>query len=461
MNFRVHTMMLWLLCVFLSACSKDNSQQAGDNTLPATGDDIKIDLSDDQLLDYIQKNTFKYFYDYAEKNSGAARERYLPETPSVDEFVVSTGGTGFGILALITGIERGFVSQKEGLARLGKILSFFEAADRFHGAWPHWLDGRTGKTIPFSTLDDGADLVETSFFAQSLLVLREYFKDGDPDARAVAAKADLLWTAIEWNWFTQGGSGGLYWHWSPKNEWAMNLKISGYNECLITYVLAASSRSHAISKEVYTNGWASAGGIRSGISAYNIPLIAKHAGNELKGGPLFWSHYSFLCLKPAGLHDEFVDYGQAASNHARINYQYALENPAGFKDYGKNCWGLTASYTRNADGSTGYAAHSPSSDVGVISPTAAISSIIYTPQESLRFMRYAYSIKNVLEGPAGFYDAFSPQYSYWVARGYLAIDQGPIVAMIENYRSGLFWKLFAQAPEVQTGLSLLNIKTTK
>ncbi len=184
--------------------------------------------------------------------------------------------------------------------------------------------------------------------------------------------------------------------------------------------------------------------------------MVDHSGNAPKGGPLFWAHYSYLGLNPNGLSDDFVNYGETTVNHSKINYAYCVENPKNFKDYGENCWGLTASYTRNNDGSIGYKAHSPSSDTGIVSPTAAISSIPYTPDESLKAMRYFYKNKDQLLGPAGFYDAFSPEYNFWVAEAYLAIDQGPQLIMIENYRTGLFWNLFMQNEDVHAGLDKLG-----
>ncbi len=412
-------------------------------------------ISDEELLDLTQETTFRYFWDFSEENSGAARERYHPAEPSHDANTVTAGGTGFGLMAILVGMERGYVSREEGVERLGKILSFLESADRFHGAWAHWMDGRNGKVIPFSPQDDGGDLVETAFLVQGLICVKEYLEEGTDTEKQLAAKADALWKGVEWNWYTQG-ENSLYWHWSPTHQFAMNFPLRGYNEVLVTYVLAAASPDHGISREVYEKGWARDGNIRSAREQYGLPLLVNHNGAETYGGPLFWAHYSYLGLDPVGLSDAFVDYGQVNINHSKINYQYALDNPKGFRDYGKDCWGLTASYSRNADGSIGYNAHHPANDVGVISPTAALSSIPYTPQESLSALHYFYKNKDKLLGPAGFYDAFSPEYNFWVAERYLAIDQGPIIIMIENYRTGLLWNLFMQNDEVKAGLTKLG-----
>lgn len=419
-------------------------------------------LTDEQLLDAVQKQTFAYFWDYAEPNSGLARERFHPDGnyPENDAHVVTTGGSGFGLMALISGMSRGYVTRQKGVERLNKIADFLAKADRFHGAWPHWMDGNTGKVKPFGLKDNGGDLVETSFLVAGMVTVREYLKTGSDNEKAVAKKYDELWKGVDWNWFTNN-KNVLYWHWSPTYDWQMNFPLQGYNECLITYVMAASSPTHKIDAKVYHEGWARFGGIVSSKTKYNLPLILKHNGAEEFGGPLFWAHYSYLGLDPNQLSDKYAKYWDLNLNQVKIDYQYCVENPKKFKGYGPNYWGLTASYSRNLDGSIGYDAHMPSNDKGVISPTAAISSIVYTPKESMAVIRNLYeNHKKETWGEAGFYDAVSLQ-NNWTAKGYLAIDQGPEVVMIENYRSGLLWKLFMNAPEVKNGLVKLGFKSEK
>ena len=449
---RSKILLISLIVVFFS-CSKSSEP---DNQVPDNPDDPATEvLTDDEILDLVQRETFKYFWDFAESNSGAARERYHPGDPSNDPHTVTIGGTGFGLMAILVGIERNFITRQQATERLNQILGFLESADRFHGAWPHWLDGNTGNVKPFSPMDDGGDLVETAFLVQGLICVKEYFKNGTDAEKSLADKADTLWKGVEWNWYTQNEEV-LYWHWSPVHDFTLNLQLKGYNEVLISYVLAAASPDHGISPQVYTNGWASSGEIRSPNTKYNIPLLVKHRGSEEYGGPLFWAHYSYLGLNPKGLSDAYVNYWDVNVNQSRINYVYCIENPRSFQEYGSDCWGLTASYTRNSDGSIGYMAHSPSNDTGVISPTAALSSMPYTPDESMKALRYFYKNKDKLLGPAGFYDAFSPSDNFWVAEAYLAIDQGPIIIMIENYRTGMLWNLFMQNTEVRGGLETLG-----
>ncbi|MDT0643083.1 glucoamylase family protein [Zunongwangia sp. F363] len=451
----IFTMFLLISC---KESTEDEDNQANDLVV-----NQETELSDDELLEKVQKQTLKYFWDFAEPNSGMARERYHPDGnyPKNDPDVVTTGGTGFGLMAIVVGMEREYIPREEAVARLDTIADFLKNADRYHGAWAHWINGKTGRTSAFSEKDDGGDIVETSFLAQGFLVVREYLQKGNENEQKVAAKYDELWNGIEWNWYTNNRDG-ILWHWSPKFGFEKNFLIEGYNECLITYVMAASSPKHAIEPSVYHEGWARSGNITTKNEAYGFPLVLKHNTSGDKGGPLFWAHYSYLGLNPTNLTDEYGNYWDVTRNHSLINYKYCVENPENYETYSKQSWGLTASYTRNEDGSIGYTAHSPDNDRGVVSPTAAVSSLPYTPEESLRAMRHFYvDLKNLLWGPAGFYDAFSMEGEPWVAARYLAIDQGPQVVMIENYRSGLIWDLLMGAPEVQQGLEKLGFSVQK
>ena len=413
----------------------------------------QIKLSDEQLLDTVQYYTFQFFWKGAEPNSGMAPERIHMDGvyPAQDAHVVTTGGTGMGLIGILGAVERGWITRNQASERFQKMLDFLEKADRWNGIWPHWLDGKTGRVKPFSQKDDGADLVESAFLMQGLLAVREYYKNGNASEKAIAARINLLWEEMNWN-FHSRGRNVLYWHWSPRYLWDMNFALEGYNETLIAYILAAASPTHPIDPQVYHQGWARSGEIKSsGAGAYGIALQLRHQGAEKFGGPLFWAHYSFLGLNPKGLKDAYADYWVENTNHTLINRAWCIANPGKFKGYGEKLWGLTASYSI-----TGYHAHRPDSDNGVISPTAAISSIVYTPKESMQVIRNLYETygKKVF-GPYGFYDAMSPEHNFFPPH-YLAIDQGPAVSMLENYRSGLGWKLFMQAPEVQAGLKKLG-----
>ncbi len=433
------------------------------NSVPKSAQ-TSTNLTDEQLMTQVQKDALKYFWDYAEPNSLMGRERYHEDGnyPKNDQHVVTTGGSGFGLMTILVGVERGFIPRQDAVKRLTHIADFLAKADRHHGAWPHWLDGRTGKTVSFGKKDNGGDIVETAFLVEGLITVREYFKNGNAEEKALAAKMDALWKGVEWNWYTKGGEKVLYWHWSPINEWEMNHKLQGYDETLVTYILAASSPTYPIDAETFYQGWTRNGTYLTDQKTYNLPLYVKHNGAQEYGGPLFWAHYSYLGLDPTGLSDRMVkDYFNLNRNHALIQYNYSLENPKNWKGYGENYWGLTASYTRNKDGGVGYNAHNPKNDHGVITPTAALSSFPYTPKESMKVLRYLYTEKPEFIGTAGPYDATSVHYDNWFTPWYLAIDQGTIAPMIENYRTGLLWKLFMNAPEIKAGLKKLDFKSTK
>lgn len=403
--------------------------------------------SDTELLDLVQKQTTRYFTDFAHPISGMARERSGGANHYDCEHTVTTGGTGFGIMAIIAATERGWVSHNQARDQVTRIVTFLEKAEKHHGVFPHFMDGRTGRTIPFSKLDDGGDLVETSFLLMGLFAAREYFhSQSDTSLRD---RITAIWHDVEWDWHVRKEDNQLLWHWSPRAGFAMNLPVRGWNECLITHIMAAASPTHGVAKNIFDHGWEGHSEFRNGREFYGVPLPL---GPNF-GGPLFFSHYSFLGLDPRQLSRGDIHYFTQNRNHARINHLHCVNNPHGYKGYHAACWGLSAS-----DNDTGYSAHCPTNDKGIITPTAALSSMPYTPTESMAALRYFYqNLGDNLWGPYGFRDSFS-EHRNWFSSNYLAIDQGPIVVMIENARSGLLWDLCMTAPEIQTGLKKLNFE---
>lgn len=396
-------------------------------------------FNDEELLDMVQEYTFRYFWDFADPASGMARER------NTSGNTVTSGGSGFGIMAILVGIERGFITRDQGIARMQKILSFLETADRFHGAWPHWIDGNTGNAIPFSPQDNGGDLVETAFLVQGLLAARNYFNQETPPEQEIVQKINGLWEEVEWDWYRKDNSNVLYWHWSPDNDWAINMQIRGWNEAAIIYILAIASPTHGVPASLWETGWAGNSNYVNGKTFYGYKL---DVGWD-KGGPLFFAHYSFLGFDPRHKKDAYANYFINNRNHTLINRAYCIDNPLNFPGYNENCWGLTAS-----DDPDGYMAHEPVSgrDNGTITPTASLSSMPYTPEESINALKYLYrNLGKKIWGPMGFYDAFN-QKRNWYATSYLAIDQGPIIDMIENYRSQLLWNNFMANTEIQQAL---------
>jgi hypothetical protein len=432
----------FLIVAFLSVsslCLSQNKKQAVERP---------SNLSDTALLELVQKQTFKYFWDFAHPVSGLARER-SNITPEYGWETTTTGGTGFGIMSMIVAVERGWITRDTAVKRLLKMLRFLRRADKYHGAFPHWLNGETGRVIPFSPKDDGGDLVETAYLFQGLLCARQYFTQDIPIERQMRQQITWLWNEVEWDWFTRGGISVLYWHWSANHGWSMNNEIRGWNECLITYVLAASSINYSIKPEVYHRGWANSSYFKNQREYYGIKLPL---GFDY-GGPLFFAHYSFMGIDPRGLKDRYADYWEQNKNHTLINREHCIRNPGKFKGYGADCWGLTAS-----DNHQGYGAHSPTEDLGVISPTAALSSFPYTPEFSMQALKYFYNkVGDKIWSEYGFTDAFN-ETKNWYANSHLAIDQGPIIVMIENYRTGLLWKLFMSIPEIQQGMKKLGFQ---
>ena len=401
-------------------------------------------ITDTALVQLAQQQTFKYFWDFAHPISGLARER------NTSGETVTSGGSGFGIMAIVTGINRGFITRAQGLTRMQTIVTFLKnTAQKFKGAFPHWLNGTTGVVIPFSANDNGADLVETSYLVMGLLAARQYFNGSDITETNLRNDINTIWTGVDWDSFRQGKKV-LYWHWSPDRGFVINMPIQGWNETLITYILAASSPTHAITKPTYDSGFAKNGAIKNGNSyyGYQLPL------GEPNGGPLFFEQYSFMGINPNSLTDQYANYQTQTVNHTKINYEYCKANPKNWYGYSDQCWGLTAS-----DIPGGYTASSPNNDVGVIAPTAALSSFPYTSTESMKALKFFYyKLGDKLWGQYGFYDAFRLQ-DAWFSNSYLAIDQGPIIVMIENYRTGLLWNLFMSCPEVKAGMQSLGFQS--
>jgi len=422
-------------------------------------------MQDDELLSMVQEACFRYYWEAAHPVAGLSLEN-IPG----DENLIAIGASGFGIMGIIVGIERGFISRDEGTSQLLKIAHFLKNADRFHGAFPHFMDGRIGKVIPlFGKYDNGGDLVETAFLMQGLLVARQYFnKDNDTEKEIVKNITDL-WEAVEWDWYRKDPDNDfLFWHWSPEYEWHINHPLIGWNETMIVYLLAIASPTHPVPAEMYFTGW---GGqserairyrqnwgqttegdhYRNGNIYYGIKLDVA-VGN---GGPLFFTHYSFMGFDPRGIKDKFTNYFNNNKNIALINHFYCIKNPGNYKGYSDSCWGLTAS-----DNPWGYQAHDPTlkNDNGTITPTGALSSFPYTPGESMKALKYFYNeLGNKLWDIYGFRDAFNLSEN-WFANIYLGLNQAPIAVMIENYRSGLIWKLFMSNKEIKPMLDAIGFK---
>ncbi len=466
MKFKLFTTLaLCISCVF-SFAQKSKITTYPDS-IPVVG--IIKNLSDSELLDVVQRQTFRYFWHYAHPVSGLARERdntihgeyywdFINEAYNEPNLSTHTygpeacaiGGTGFGIMATIVAVNRGWIGRDTAVKRLKKMVEFLLHADSYHGIFPHFMNGATGKTIAFGRLDDGADIVETSYLLMGLLCAREYFNANTELETYLRNRITQLWQTANWNWHTANSNAMLYWHWSPWNDFDMNFPIRGWNECLITYIMSASSSVHPIAPEVYFNCFVNSTSYINDKTYYGIKLPL---GFEY-GGPLFFAHYTFQGIDPHGLKDWHTDYWEQNTAHTLINRAYCIDNPKKYKGYGENCWGLTA-----GDSYKGYVAHCPQEDFGVIQPTAALSSFPYTPEYSMQVLKhFYYDLGDKIWGEYGFADGFSETQN-WYAKTHLAIDEGPIVVMIENYRTSLLWKLFMNIPDIQNGLKRLGFKS--
>lgn len=404
-------------------------------------------ITDSALLDLVESQTFQYFWAFGHPICGMARER------NTSGDVVTTGGTGFGVMAMLAAIQRGFITRAQGLGRISTIVSFLtNKATRYHGAFSHWINGSSGATVPFSMQDDGGDIVETSYLMQGLLCARQYFSSAsDSSETALRTAINQLYGGVDWGWYRRNGLNVLYWNWSPDYNWAVNVPVQGWCEALITYVLAASAPANPIPKSTYDSGWARNGSMHNGNTYYHIVLPL----GPSYGGPLFFAHYSFLGIDPHGLTDAYANYWTQDTAQTMINYTFCVTNPNNYNGYSNQCWGLTAS----DDNISGYAAHSPTTDLGIISPTAAVSSLPYAPAEAMGALKFFYyKLGDKIWGQYGFTDAFNLT-KIWFATSYLAIDQGPEIVMIENYRSGLLWNLFMSCPEIQSGMKSLGFSS--
>jgi hypothetical protein len=421
-------------------------------------------LTNDELLDMIQRAHFRYYWDGAEENSGLALEN-IPGRTSM----IATGASGFGIMAIIAGVKRGFITREEAVDRFIKITGFLSQADRFHGVFPHFLNGNTGETVAFfGPKDNGGDLVETSFLMQGLLTARQFFDGKNKKEEKIRNSITKLWKEVEWDWYKRyEDSDFLFWHWSPDQEWVINHKLIGWNETLITYFLAIASQTHGIDPSMYYTGWASQseeakdyrsnwGRTREGSQYVNGNTyfgITLPVGVS-RGGPLFFVHYSFLGLDPHQFTDRYVNYFENNRRIAMINRRYCMENPEDHRGYGEDFWGLTAS-----DGPEHYSANEPKpdQDEGKMTPTGALASFPYTPEASMDALKNYYrNYGHLLYGYYGFRDAINLDKN-WCSPIYMGLNQAPIVVMIENYRSGLLWDLFMSAPEVKNGFDKLGI----
>lgn len=441
----------------LRAVNTDEEASSPSDPAPAT----THRMTDDERLNMVQEASFRYYWEAAHPDAGMALE-ILPGDPNL----VATGASGFGIMALPVAIERQFITRGQGLERMQKIVRFLERADRFHGVWPHFLDGRTGKVIPyFGKYDDGADLVETAFLVQGLLTARQYFDRDEPDEAALRAAITRLWEGVEWNWFRKEPQGDvLYWHWSPTAGWHISHPLIGWNETLIVYLLAIASPTHGVPEDLYHTGWAG----RSDLARrYRHNWGRTHAGESYtntasfhgiplevgvgSGGELFFTQFSFLGFDPRGRRDAYANYFENNRRLALINRAYCIDNPRRRIGYGPDAWGISA-------GINGGGKPNPRDENGTLTCHAALGSFPYTPRESMAALNTFYRrYGKKIWGIYGFHDGFNPTQN-WYEEAYMGLNQAPTIVMIENHRTGLPWRLFMSNPEIPPMLAAIGFQ---
>ncbi|MDU1892607.1 MAG: glucoamylase family protein [Dysgonomonas sp.] len=448
---------------YITGVNYDYTESQPSNTTEVT----TYYMTDEELLTMVQESAFRYFWDGGETESGLGLEN-IPGRRNM----IATGASGFGIMGIIAGVERGFITRDEAVQRLNKILTFLDKADTFHGGFAHFIDGTTGKVEPFFGMrDNGADMVETSFLFQGLLTARQYFDKNNTDEKFIRNTITKLWENIDWSWYKKTkDSKYLYWHWSPDQEWVINHKLIGWNETMITYLLAIASPTHGISEDMYYSGWASQekeaydyrsgwGETTDGANYYNGNTYygVKLDVGVNRGGPIFFTHFSFFGFDPRGLKDKYTskDYFDNLRNIALISYRYSIENPNKRLGFGPGCWGLTASESPWGYGAAEAMAHH---EYGTMSPAGAIASMVYLPEESMGALKNYYrNFGSFLWGEYGFRDTFNLDEN-WCSNIYMGLSQGSIIAMTENYRSGLIWNLFMKDPDIQKMRNKVFIK---
>ncbi|MGN1210067.1 MAG: glucoamylase family protein [Candidatus Cryptobacteroides sp.] len=432
---------MFAIPVLLATCTQKVPANGNPGNTYPTGDLAYTPEKVREVLDRQQKAAFTYFYDGAEPQSGLAFEGNNRENN------VTIGGAGFGVMALVVGVERGWITREQGTERMRKILDFLKSADRYKGVWSHWHHP-DGSYAAFGDQKATGDLVETSYMIEGLIVAREYFDRSNEVETTIREDIDMLYSTVDWAGYTGTSGDGLYWLWYSAED-KYSLKISGWNEGLASYLLAlGADDAHTITPELYEKGWNVPCYPDRKVNGYLFPL-----GNAENGGPLFFSHYSFLGFDPRKMEDSKAWYWKQNQSHTMLNRHYCLYEAPQANGYGPGLWGLTACY--GAGSTPSYSARSPKNDDGVIAPTAALSSFPYTPFYSAQVLM-TLDKTEACQGEYGFADSYKPSEGA-SNRNHLAIDQGPIVVMIENYRSGLIWDLFMKNEHVKKALRRAGI----
>jgi hypothetical protein len=426
---------------------------------------------DTAFLDTLEQRTFQFFWETANRRNGLVPDRY--PTPSFS----SIAAVGFGLTAYPIGVERGYVSRADARQHVLTTLRWLWNAPQgdaatgvtgYKGFFYHFLDMESGhryKAVELSSID-------TALLLGGVLFCQSYFDQPDSSEATIRAYADSLYRRVDWQWMQHHAPPLVTMGWTPEQGF-ITYDWQGYNEAMLLYILALGSPTHAVDSSAWS-AWTS-----------TYKWGSYYGYTHVGFAPLFGHQYSQVWLDLRGIRDAYmrkrgIDYFENSRRATLAQQHYAIDNPAGWTDYGAQIWGLTASdgpgdFTRTIGGRTrqflGYAARGASftevRDDGTVAPTAAGGSIAFAPEiviPTLVAMRERYG--DHLFSTYGFLDAFNPTFRAseatpqgtvvpgvgWFDVDYLGIDQGPIIAMIENYRSGLIWRYMRRNPAIVRGL---------
>ena len=412
-----------------------------------------------EVMEALQRATFDYFIYESNPRNGLIVDKTEAGAPA------SIAAVGLALSSYPVGVERGFMTRAQAIQRTLATLRFFRNsvqsidpdATGYKGFYYHFLDMKSGKRVWNCELST----VDTAFLLMGMLTAAAYFTGATADEREIRALADELYHRADWNW-AQNGGATVSMGWNPEGGF-LPYRWKGYDEAMFLYVLGLGSPTHPLPKESYAQ-WTSTYQWRS-IYGYEF----------LYSGPLFTHQISHLWIDFRGIQDDYmrgrkIDYFENSRRGTYVQQQYAIDNPLKFDAYGSNCWGITASdgpgpLNRTIKGQKrkffGYMARGvpDGPDDGSIAPWAVLASLPFAPQIVLPALRYLKDIKLDLTNPYGFKATFNPTFSqtsdpwkYWISPSHYGLNQGPIVLMIENYRSGLVWRLMRQCPHLVNGL---------
>ncbi|MEP7316639.1 MAG: glucoamylase family protein [Sphingomicrobium sp.] len=414
----------------------------------------------DAELEALQRETFRYFLHETNPHNGLVRDKTATDWPS------SIAATGLGLAVYPVAVERGFITRTAAVERILATLRFFwnsrqsaePDATGYHGFFYHFLDMQSGRRAWQCELST----VDSTILLAGALTAGAYFDADSTEENEIRALADALYRRVDWTWAQNDGLTVTH-GWKPESGF-LQYRWEGYDEALVLYILGLGSPTYPLPKESYA-AWAS-----------TYEWKSSYGYDYLYAGPLFTHQISHVWIDFRGIQDAFmrdkgIDYFENTRRATRVQQRYAIANPLKFAGYSKDCWGITASDGPGPDTIKvngierqffDYLARGVpyGPDDGTIGPWAVVASLPFAPEIVLPAIDYLVHEVDLKKGnPYGFKATFNPTYPDksgnpygWVSPWHYGINQGPINPMIENYRTGLLWRLMRDCPYVVTGL---------